>query len=129
MRFRYPEDFWVCVVFALAAFMVAVILKLAPAHGHEPHGSAAHRDWFFSQYQEETPARCCGELEENGGDARYVAIRVADGKYFVQIDGSWVLYPKPVNPYHENPTGRGVVWLKATEGGYVFYCLRLATGA
>ena len=102
-------------------------------------------DWFVTQLQERDavelkPTPCCGDEEHYGGDGRYVDVRSAgNGRYevFVEELGQWVLYPKPVNPAHLNPTGQNVAWLKVYTipdgvGGkthqVIWFCLRLAQG-
>lgn len=110
----------------------ALLVAWMTAFGQETHEHGQYYDWFTSQRQEHIASKpmCCGYLEEKGGDAIYTdVIGDGNGGYLVKIAGKWEKYPFPVNPYLGNPTGQNVLWYKATDGGYVFYCLRLSTGA
>lgn len=107
------------------AIFIIIGLSVA-AWGRDPTGKWAnspYHAWFITQLQEEAPISCCGE-----GDAHETQVKVENGTYFVTVEGHWLPYPKKVNPYHENETGKNWVWYAGNYPNMVFYCLRLATG-
>ena len=114
---------------------------LAPAHGawHGPDGP--YHQWFVGQMQEPPDlGPCCGDEEHYGGDGRYVDVKTLPGgqyEVFVREAGTWIVYPKTVNPSYPNPTGQNVAWYLAYKipdsDGHAhwdvkWFCLRLAQG-
>ena len=100
-----------------------------PAWSHDPEHKDAYQNWFVSQMQSDNKTRCCGDIDERGGDAHYVDVISGDDGYYVIIEGVPIRYPWAVNPYLFNPTGRNISWYKHSgPGEYTFYCLRLANG-
>ena len=89
---------------------VAIPFCATYAWGHDPEHKNTYGDWFVSQMQEGGTIACCGDIDTRGGDAHYANVMNSGDKYYVSIDGQWVLYPNPVRPYYLNPTGENVVW-------------------
>ena len=131
------------IAFAIAVFAAAMTLvSAARAEYKGPPGP--YHDWFLAQRTEpeymgpnSRPliGPCCGDEEHYGGDGRYVDVRsLPEGHYevFVKEAGMWMLYPKPVNPDHDNPTGHNVAWYVAYKiedhWSVNWFCLRLAQG-
>jgi hypothetical protein len=117
----------------LLPLLAAVVVSTA-ALAHDP-GFPFH-DWFLAQKQEPNPlypnsppSSCCGD--NDGYVLAYEDLRVVDGVYEVRIKNVWWKYNLPVNPYHENPTGKTWVWYNTDEmtGKVTFLCLRLSTGS
>lgn len=108
-----------------------ISLAISPAFARDPEGKYAnspYHDWVEAQKTEpeinKDPSSCCGEA-----DAHVVApedIRtVGPNHYQIRIKGEWKDFDKPVNTYHDNPTGKIWVWYNDTDIGFYFICLRL----
>ena len=114
----------------LSTFIAAIFFVTASgATAHDPTGHHQYEGWFISQLQTNGITPCCGDIDDRGGDAHYVDVKKVGDDYYVSINGTWVLYPLPVDPYFYNPTGHNVAWYKPEGQSYTFYCLRLAIGS
>ena len=115
------------------AVLATILIDLAfsSAYARDPEGkytNSPYHDWVEAQQTEPRqniePSSCCGEA-----DAHVVApedIRtVGPNQYAIRINGNWVKYDKPVNAYHDNPTGKIWVWYNNNDAGFYFICLRL----
>lgn len=123
---------WMCM---LATLIVILIFGAAIAFGHDPAGHGAYSDWYINQYQEPiavnvAPSKCCGDIDERGGDAHFVDVISAGNGYWVNVEGyGWLAYTKPVNPYYRNPTGHNIAWYTIGDDGMPYFiCLRLSEG-
>ena len=115
----------------LAAALVCAAFSSANARDPEgKYANSPYHDWVEAQQTEPEPnlqpRSCCGEA-----DAHVVApedIRtIGPNQYEVRINGTWMKFDKPVNPYHENPTGKIWVWYNGIDSNFYFICLRLMT--
>lgn len=112
----------------------ALLVAAMYAWGHDPEHTGAYKDWYLAQYQEPVATnvavgKCCGDIDERGGDAHFADVISAGDGYWVKVGDKWLAYDKPVNPYHRNPTGHNVVWYSIDEEGQPYFiCLRLAEG-
>jgi len=131
----------------LVAGILVIIGVAFKAWGAPPPNASGHyTQWYLEQQQlDEEPVcnragechlkSCCGGPEEEGGDGRSVNVRYVGhddtigDRYEVEINGVWILYPRPVPRALDNPTGRNVAWLRInTDGSVTWYCLRVALG-
>lgn len=110
VRFRYPEDFWVCVVFVLAALMVAAILKTTAAHGHA--GDDALSGWYRSLTAPDG-TNCCNMLDCSPTEAKiengqWWAIDPTRIKASLPPQPIWLPVPPEAVLHRENPDGRPI---------------------
>lgn len=141
---RFLSDISVWILGLLSALLLCAALFLSSSlafakwnpltSGISAEQVSEYHNWFLAQ-QQEGGGPCCGDEEHAGGDGHYVDVRaVGPNLYevFVRELDMWVTYPKSVNAYHENPTGKNVAWYRVVHAGnettVVWFCLRLANG-